>query len=312
MSLPPARKIQLRDVALSVHDAGEGPAVVLCHGFPELAYSWRHQFPALVEAGFRAIAADQRGYGASDAPADVAAYGIENLAGDMAELLDALAIDRAIFVGHDWGGFVAWAMPLLHPDRTAGVIGVNTPYVPFPTTSILRAAFPDEDGMYILWFQKPGVAEAVLDPNPRLCFDRLMRRGAPFEKTAANATDLNPFRRLTSFAAVSEPMLSEEEIQVYVDAFTRSGFRGGINWYRNIDRNAERVPEVGKRVLEMPCLMVTAEWDFALRPEMAAGMPAVCKDLETYSVKECGHWTQQEKPDELNRVMVDWLRRRFL
>jgi pimeloyl-ACP methyl ester carboxylesterase len=312
MSLPPARKISLRDVALSVHDAGEGPAVVMCHGFPELAYSWRHQFPALVGAGFRAIAADQRGYGASDAPSEIEAYGIESLAGDMAQLLDALEIDRAVFVGHDWGGFVAWAMPILHPDRTAGVIGVNTPYVPFPTTSLLRAVYPDEDGMYILWFQKPGVAEAVLDPNPRLCFERLMRRGAPLEKIAANATDFNPFRRLTSLAEVSEALLSEDELQVYVDAYTKSGFRGGINWYRNIDRNKDRIPDVGAKVLEIPCLMITAEWDAALRPEMAAGMPSVCKDLEMHCIPQCGHWTQQEKPAELNRLMVDWLRRRFL
>jgi pimeloyl-ACP methyl ester carboxylesterase len=165
--------------------------------------------------------------------------------------------------------------------------------------------------MYILWFQKEGVAEKVLDANPRLCFERLMRRGAPLEKVAANATDFNPFRRLASLADVSPALLSDEELDVYARAFAKSGFRGGINWYRNIDRNQARLPEVGTKPLELPCLMVTAEWDFALRPEMAAGMPALCRDLEMHRVAECGHWTQQEKPAELNRVMVDWLRRRF-
>jgi pimeloyl-ACP methyl ester carboxylesterase len=308
---PAAKQLRLPEVTLSVHDAGSGPAVVMCHGFPELGYSWRHQFPALVEAGFRAIAPDQRGYGASDAPRAIDKYGLEHLTGDMVAMLDTLGIERAVFVGHDWGGFVAWAMPVLYPARTAGVIGVNTPYVPFPTTALLRGAFPDEDGMYILWFQKEGLAEEVLDANPRLVFERLMRRGAPFEKVAANATDFNPFRRLASLSDVSPALLSDEELDVYGRAFAKSGFRGGINWYRNIDRNQARLPDVGTKRLELPCLMVTAEWDFALRPEMAAGMPVLCADLEMHNIAECGHWTQQEKPAVLNRLMVDWLRRRF-
>jgi pimeloyl-ACP methyl ester carboxylesterase len=192
-ALPPARRVALPDrsvagetisgITLSVHDAGSGPAVVLCHGFPELAYSWRHQIPALAEAGFRAIAPDQRGYGESDRPEPIEAYDLEHLAADLESLLDALEIERAVFAGHDWGGFVAWAMPILYPERTAGVIGVNTPYVPFPTTEVLRAAFGQDERLYILWFQKPGVAEGVLDRNPRLVFEKLMRRGVPREQT---------------------------------------------------------------------------------------------------------------------------------
>ncbi len=142
------------EITLSVHDAGQGPAVVLCHGFPELAYSWRHQFDALVARGFRVIAPDQRGYGGSDAPAPVEAYDLEHLTGDLVALLDALGLERAVFAGHDWGGFVAWALPVLHPDRT----------VPFPTTGFLRQLFPDDEKLYILWFQQEGVAEGVLDP----------------------------------------------------------------------------------------------------------------------------------------------------
>ena len=149
---PAARRIRLPDrvtaagvrepgITLSVHEAGRGPAVVLCHGFPELAYSWRHQIPAIADAGFRAIAPDQRGFGGSDAPESIEAYGMEQLTGDLAGLLEAVGVERAIFVGHDWGGFVAWAMPVLHPGVTAGVIGVNTPYIPFPTTEFLRQLF---------------------------------------------------------------------------------------------------------------------------------------------------------------------------
>jgi pimeloyl-ACP methyl ester carboxylesterase len=308
---PAAQQLRLPELTLSVHDAGTGPAVVMCHGFPELGYSWRHQFPALVDAGFRAIAPDQRGYGASGAPREIAAYGLDRLTGDLVAMLDALEIERAVFVGHDWGGFVAWAMPVLHPTRVAGVIGVNTPYRPFPTTALLRAAFPDEDGMYILWFQKDGVAEKVLDASPRVVFERLMRHGAPLENVVRSATDFNPFRRLAGLPDVGTALLSDDELDVYARAFAKSGFRGGINWYRNIDRNGERFPAVGTAPLDLPCLMVTAEWDFALRPEMAAGMPALCRDLEMHGVAECGHWTQQEKPAELNRVMVDWLVRRF-
>ncbi|MCH2186427.1 alpha/beta hydrolase, partial [Myxococcota bacterium] len=188
--MPPPRRIELpalevtpgqfeAPMNLSVHTAGEGPAVVLCHGFPELAYSWRYQLGPLQDAGFHVIVPDQRGYGGSDAPKGITVYDIDHLTGDMVGLLDALEIEKAIFVGHDWGGFVAWGMPILHPDRTAGVIGVNTPYLArseSPPTQLMSLATGGEvEKVYILWFQQPGVAESVLDPNPRLTFDRLMR-----------------------------------------------------------------------------------------------------------------------------------------
>jgi pimeloyl-ACP methyl ester carboxylesterase len=300
-------------ITLSVHEAGEGPAVVLCHGFPELAFSWRHQVRALAEAGFRVIAPDQRGYGASDSPEGIASFDLEHLTSDLAGLLDALEIDRAFFAGHDWGGFVAWGMPIAYPERTAGVIGVNTPYVPFPDTATLRLAFDDDAKLYILWFQEPGVAEAVLDRNPRLVFEKLMRRGRPLEQAAGLTAmqDANPFRRLDSFDPPGDPLLDDDELDTYARAFEKSGFRGGVSWYRNIDRNKQLFPEIGTHKLELPCLMITAEWDGALRPEMAAGMPALCSDLETHLIAECGHWTQQEKPAELDRLMIDWLRRRL-
>jgi pimeloyl-ACP methyl ester carboxylesterase len=324
VTLPPRRTATGTDVpeiTLSVHDAGRGPAVVLCHGFPELAYSWRHQFDALVAAGFRVIAPDQRGYGGSDRPEAIAAYDIHHLTGDLAGLLDALELERAVFAGHDWGGFVVWAMPLLHPEHVAGVIGVNTPYLPrtpVPPTQLFRALVGgDAERHYIAWFQEPGVAEAVLDAQPRLVFEKLMRRGVD-EATLQQrlladpaGPDLNPFRRLAEFETLGEALLSEEELEVYTGTFARTGFRGGIHWYRNFDRNWETAPELGVAKVERPCLMVTAQWDFALRPELAAGMPALCPDLETKMIERCGHWTQQEKPVELNRILADWLVRRF-
>ena len=321
IALPPLRLpdgTREPGIALSVHEQGEGPAVVLCHGFPELGFSWRHQLPALAAAGFRAIAPDQRGYGASDAPEPIEAYDIHHLCGDLVGLLDALGLERAVFAGHDWGGFVVWAMPYLHPDRVAGVIGVNTPLMPrspIPPLQLMRAMVGGVDEkLYILWFQKPGVAEAVLDARPALLFERLLRGGVPFEEIAKHAGpdfDMNPFRRLAELEPLGGEIASAAELEHYVRVFSRTGFRGGINWYRNFDRNWESAPQIGQGRVEHPSLMITAEWDPALRPEMAGGMPALCSDLDTVMIPRCGHWTQQERPDELNRVMIDWLRRRF-
>ncbi len=327
MAMPAPRRITLPErvvssgarepaLSLSVHESGRGPTVVLCHGFPELAYSWRHQIPALAAAGLRVIAPDQRGYGGSDAPEPIEAYDLEHLTGDLVALLDVLGIERAVFAGHDWGGFVAWAMPVLHPARTAGVIGVNTPYIPFPTTDILRGLFGEDEKLYILWFQTPGVAEAVIERHPRLVFEKLMRRGVPSRggllRAVKEGRDANPFRRLETSEPAGAPLLGAAEIDVYTRAFATRGFRGPINWYRNVDRNHRMFPEIGFRRLEVPCLMVTAEWDVAIPPDLAAGMPAVCADLETHMITGCGHWTQQEKPAELTALMTDWLTRRFV
>ncbi|MCP5058460.1 MAG: alpha/beta hydrolase [bacterium] len=331
MTTPPsfseARRIQLPaqnggggGITVAVHEAGDGPAVVFSHGFPELAYSWRHQFGPLAEAGFRAIAADGRGYGGSDRPDEITAYDIHHLTGDLVALLDSLEIERAVFCGHDWGGFVVWAMPILHPERTAGVIGVNTPYMPrspIAPTSMMRALVGGEDErMYILWFQEPGVAEGVLDGQTRLLFEKLMREPEDPAVSAARMVgedgklDMNPFRRLPEIPD-GAPILSSEELDHFVQTFGKTGFGGGINWYRNFDRNWESAPDVGVARIGVPCLMITAEWDAALRPEMAAGMPALVPDLEMHQIKTCGHWTQQERPEELNRLLIDWLTRRF-
>ena len=337
MAFPAARSIQLPPlrlpdgtvepgIRLSVHEQpaqGGGssgrPAVVFSHGFPELGYSWRHQIEAVAAAGFRAIAPDQRGYGASDAPEPVSAYDIHHLCGDLVGLLDALEIEKAVFVGHDWGGFVVWAMPALHPGRVAGIVGVNTPYIPRPPIApmaMLRAMVGGQDEkMYMLWFQQPGVAEGVLDRDPALLFDKLLRTGVPMETLAARMAgkdfDMNPFRRLGELEELGEPIGTREERAHYVDVFRRTGFRGGIHWYRNFDRNWETAPNIGVTQVAAPCLMVTAAWDPVLRPEMASGMPLLCPDLETVQIERCGHWTQQEKPDELNRILVDWLQRRM-
>jgi pimeloyl-ACP methyl ester carboxylesterase len=310
------RVVSTNGISLAVHDEGSGPAVVLCHGFPELAYSWRHQIPALAAAGFRVLAPDQRGYGDSDRPDDVSAYDIRHLTGDLVGLLDALEIERAVFVGHDWGGLIVWMMPLLHPARTAGVVGVNTPYfprAPMPPVALMRAAFGDNH--YIVHFQAPGVADAALARDVRRVFTQLVRRGVPRAEVEARLAARGSMPNLVEMVEdpqpLGEPLLDAADLQVYVDAFTRTGFTGGINWYRNMDRNWEETPELAGARITVPSLMVVAEWDAALRPELAEPMKGLVDDLEFVTIPRCGHWTQQEHPDELNRILVDWLRRRF-
>ena len=310
-------------ITLEVIDSGpsaSGPAVVFSHGFPELAHSWRHQYGPLVQAGYRVIMPNQRGYGASSAPAEVERYDIDHLTGDLVGLLDALGIEQAIFVGHDWGGFVVWAMPILHPERTLGVVGVNTPYTertPIAPTQAMRfMAGDDPDSIYILWFQEPGVAEAQMDRHCDRLFDMLFQTTpSPAEAAEQMAREpgvgLNPFRSIPEIEIGRPCMLSDEDLRVYKETFGKTGFRGGISWYRNFDRNWERHPEIGVARIEVPALMVTAEWDLVLPPSMAETMSERCGDLEIVMIESCGHWTQQEKPERLNAILLDWLSRRF-
>ena len=308
--------VQSNGIRMAVTEQGEGPAVVLCHGFPELGYSWRHQLPALAAAGFRAIAPDQRGYGATDCPAAVESYDMAHLTGDLVGLLDALGIEKAVFAGHDWGGLIVWQMPLLHPDRVAGVIGVNTPAfprAPMAPIALFRAMLGEN--YYIVHFQQPGVADAGLARDVRRVFTQLMRGGVPLDQLASRAVrDDGKVRNMVEIVegeqGLGAPLLSAEELEVYVSAFERTGFTGGINWYRNLDRNWEQTPHLDGARIDVPSLMITAELDPVLRPEMAEQMASFVTDLETVMIPGCGHWTQQEKPDELNRAMIQWLERR--
>jgi len=307
--------VQSNGIRMAVTEQGDGPAVVLCHGFPELGYSWRHQIPALAAAGFRAIAPDQRGYGGTDRPAAVETYDMEHLAGDLIGLLDALGIEKAVFAGHDWGGLIVWQMPLLHPDRVAGVIGVNTPAfqrAPMAPVSLFRAMFGEN--YYIVHFQQPGVADAGLAKDVRRVFTQLMRGGVPLEQLASRAARAdgkmpNMVEIVDGEDGLGAPLLTEEELAVYVRAFENTGFTGGINWYRNLDRYWERTPQLAGARIEVPSLMITAELDPVLRPEMAEQMKGFVSDLETVMIPGCGHWTQQEKPAELNQAMIQWLAR---
>lgn len=311
------RVVETNGIRMTLWEQGVGPAVVFSHGFPELAYSWRHQLPSMAAAGFRAIAPDQRGYGATDAPEDVASYDIHHLTADLVGALDALGLEKAVFCGHDWGGLIVWMMPLLHPARVAGVIGVNTPYFPrspIPPLQIFRSMFGEN--YYTVHFQQPGVADEGLARDPRRVFTQLMRGGVPPLQAMAGAFRADgQIKNMVELVWDTEPtgelLLSEEEIDVYASVFGRTGFTGGINWYRNMDRNWETTAELAAARIEVPSLMVTAELDPVLRPEMAEGMKPFVPDLEIHGIAGCGHWTQQEKPRELNAILIDWLRRRF-
>jgi pimeloyl-ACP methyl ester carboxylesterase len=307
-------------VTMAVWDTGNEtalPPVVLCHGFPELAFSWRHQLRALPGLGIRAIAPDQRGYGLTSAPEDITAYDLDNLTGDLAALLDAKGIDKAVFCGHDWGGLVVWAMATRRPDRVAGVIGVNTPYTkrpPMDPIALYEQRFgPDH---YIIFFQEPGKVEAILEADIEKTFRFYMRRSdtTPVEFDARPAEKRNHAFQLAlqAFdpAKVTNPLLSETELAVFVDAFTASGFRGGVNWYRNFTRNwldSADIPDF----VSQPSLMIMAENDVVLPPSAADGMEKYVPDLDRILITGSGHWTQQEKPAETTTAIADWMHARF-
>jgi pimeloyl-ACP methyl ester carboxylesterase len=320
VAFPAPKMVKTNGIELAVYEAGpkDGIPVVLCHGFPELAYSWRHQLPALGAAGYHVIAPDQRGYGRSSRPAAITDYDMEHLTGDLAGLLDAYGLKEAIFCGHDWGGLVVWQLPLFHPKRVRGVIGVNTPFIPrgpMDPIAAMRAAFGED--MYIVYFQKPGVADAALAKDVGKSMRFFMRKSgmkaADYAKLPQEQRNLALVHALAADESAwgGKALLNAEETKYFVDAFTRTGFTGGINWYRNFTRNWQKSEGMEQKV-NVPGLMIMAEDDVVLSPAMTEGMEQYVPDLEKALIRDCGHWTQQEHPDQVNTIMIDWLKRRFI
>jgi epoxide hydrolase A/B len=329
LEMPPLQFARTNGIRMGYYEAGpktDQPPVILCHGWPEIAFSWRHQIKALGEAGIRVIAPDQRGYGASDRPEAVEAYDMEHLTGDLVGLLDHLGIGKAIFVGHDWGGFVVWQMPLRHIDRVAGVVGVNTPHAnraPIDPIELMRKRFGEH--MYVVQFQNPSrEADKIFNSRVEQTFDLLMKKPVPRRETAAGEASIAGIgasprlnlafpQMIAGYDAKHDPrtpILSPQEKQVFVDTFTKSGFTGGINWYRNWTRNWERAAGLDHTV-RVPSLMIMAENDHVLPPSAADGMEKIVPDLEKYLVRDSGHWTQQEKPEEVSAKLIEWRRKRF-
>jgi soluble epoxide hydrolase/lipid-phosphate phosphatase len=267
-------------------EQGEGFPVLFMHGFPEMWYSWRYQIPALADAGFRAIAPDMRGYGETDKPEGIEPYDIHHLVGDMVGLLDTFGLKKAVIVGHDWGGVIVWQMALMHPERVERVISLNTPFQRRarmrPTEAFKQ--LPDGRFNYIVYFQEPGRAEADIEPDIETWLDTTMRR-----------------------IAVEHSFITKETIKVFADAFRKGGITGPLNYYRNVDRNWETTPHLEGRQVTVPSLMICAENDPILIPQSAEGMERYVPNLKTRLIKNCGHWTQQEQPEEVNRLILEFL-----
>jgi pimeloyl-ACP methyl ester carboxylesterase len=269
----------------------DGPLVLLFHGFPEIAYSWRHQMGPLGEAGFHVIAPDMPGYGRSDKP-DVT-YDCEWINATLMGLADALRAERVVIAGHDWGGLLVWTMARQYPARIAGVIGLNTPDLarpPTPPVAFLRTLSPDRP-FYLVQFQDRGVAEWVFTWGGRPHDDFIdVMFGGP--------------------ATVNADAFPREVLDVYKRAFRGAGaLTPPLEYYRNMDRNWELTASIADRTIDVPCLMISADGDVVLRPEMADGMEARVPNLEKIVIENCGHWTQQEHPQETTTAMLAYLHR---
>jgi len=290
------RRIETNGIELHVLEQGEGPLVVLCHGFPELAFSWRHQIPALADAGFRVLAPDMRGYGRSSAPTEVEAYDVISLCEDLLGLLDAEREQSAIFVGHDWGASLVWQLAARSPERVRAVAGLSVPFVPRAPAAplpIMRRHLGED--FYIIWFQQPGVADEALARDVR----RTLTTSRQWTAQWAQEDSAQPRR---------PAWLSEQELQVYVDSFERTGFSGGLNWYRNIDRNWELTAELAERRVEQPALFLTGELDPVRKFMPQEAMQGWVTDLRAQIVVPgAGHWVQQQEPQIVNDRLLEFL-----
>ena len=313
------RMIETNGTHLHAAEQGEGPLIILCHGFPECWYSWRHQLPALPKAGFRVVAPDLRGYGRSDRPEEVEKYTILHDIGDIVGLVDALGAEQAVIAGHDIGATVAWQAALLRPDRFRGVIALSPPFRPrafgggsVPPTTLMPQ---NEDAVFYQLFLQTPEAEAALARDIRRTFrsqfyslsgDRLPSAGGGFAGGMVPRTG----------GALADPAslpawVTESDIDVYVAEFTRSGFRGPLSWWRNIDRGWELMAAFDGAAVTVPALYILGERDFvavAFQQSIAKQSIFVPKLRPTMMLPGCGHWTQQERAPEVNVAMIDFLR----
>ncbi|MDG6103628.1 alpha/beta fold hydrolase [Dactylosporangium aurantiacum] len=300
---PEPIRVPVNGVELEVFEAGRehaGRPVVLCHGWPEHAYSWRHQVPVLAAAGYHVIVPNQRGYGNSSRPADVTAYDIAHLSGDLVALLDHYGYEDATFVGHDWGAAVVWGLTLLHPERVNAVVNLSLPYLERGEKPWIESMEEVLGGdFYFVHFNRqPGVADALFDAHTSQFLRNLYRKNTP-------QLGMAPIDLARAAAPLGEPVMSDSELAVFVAAFEASGFTGGINWYRNLDRNWHLLADVDP-IIRQPTLMIYGDRDTIQRsPRLAEFVPGV----EVVSL-DCGHWIQQERPQETNQAILKWLDQR--
>jgi pimeloyl-ACP methyl ester carboxylesterase len=308
-----------------VYSAGDPahPTVVLSHGFPDLAHSWRHQVLPLAKAGYHVVAPDQRGYGHSTAPADIEAYSIDQLSGDLFGLIDHYGKDDAIFVGHDWGSMVVWESARLRPERVKAVVGVSVPCVewPGPPTQLMRMVYGDRF-FYILYFQQVGPPEAELGADARRTMSMVLY-GASGEAVAGREmpTELPPMEGTGFLTRMNEPpalpymgsegpWLEAGDMDVYAREFAHSGFFGPVSWYRNFDRNFEIVGGLGPERISMPSYFITGDVDVVrtMDPTGPERMRATLPDYRGETIiPGAGHWVQQETPRAFNDALLGFL-----
>jgi pimeloyl-ACP methyl ester carboxylesterase len=308
------REVSVNGISLHIAEAGEGPLVLLLHGWPESWYSWRHQFAPLADAGFHVVAPDQRGFGASECPERIDRYSVLDMVGDAVGLIKALGAADAVVVGHDWGAPVAWHTALLRPDLIRGVAGLSVApnrRPPAHPLTILGQHFGD--GFYQIYFQEVGRAEAELGADPTLTFRKILA-GRP-----AHA-DLPPMvvgpNDTGLLDALVEPevlpdWLTEDDIAVMVEQYATSGWRGGLNLYRNIDRNWELTAAWDDARITMPSLFITGQRDVVRGfgdPNFLDRLPKQLPGLRgIVDLPDTGHWTQQERPAEVNKALLEFL-----
>lgn len=304
-SFPEPTLVPVDGVTLEVFEAGPrgGKPIVLCHGWPEHAFTWRHQVPALARAGYHVIVPNQRGYGNSSCPTEVTDYDLEHLTGDLVGLLDHFGHDAATFVGHDWGAFVVWGLAQLRPERVSQVINLSIPYMERgeqPWIAFMEAVF-GPDNYFVHFNRQPGVADAVFDDNAEAFLRNLFRKNEPQREPQPGMAFINLAR---APEPLGEPIMSDDDLAVFVRAFERTGFTPSINWYRNLDRNWHHLAGADP-IVRQPALMIYGERDTVARaPNLAKFVP----NVEEVSL-DCGHWIQQEKPAETTELMLSWLKR---
>jgi pimeloyl-ACP methyl ester carboxylesterase len=307
------RRIPTNGIELHVAEAGDGPLVVCCHGFPELWYSWRHQIPALADAGYRVVAPDQRGYGESDRPEALEAYDVVQLGDDILGLLDAYGEERVVVVGHDWGAIVAWHLGQRAPERLRGLAALAIPFqprAPEPPTRIWARYFADRF-FYIEYFQAEGPADEELAADPETMLRRMLwttSGDAPPEAFRTNPKGSGYLDALSEPPALP-PWLTEEDLAVYSEQFRRTGFTGALRWYRNIDRNWELgAAPWGSARIEVPTLFVAGDRDLALRlfrpDHLDEWVPGLREKIHLPGARP---WVQQERPAETNAALLRFL-----
>jgi pimeloyl-ACP methyl ester carboxylesterase len=310
-----SRTISANGIDIFLLEQGEGPLVVLCHGWPELSYSWRHQIPALAAAGFHVVAPDMRGFGRTTAPADIDAYSIFDLVGDMVALVATLGAQQAVIVGHDWGAPVAWHAAMFRPDVFKAVAGLSVP-PPFrgrgrPLDTLRESGITN---FYWQYFQTPGIAERELERDAGLTMRTVLGRGFSDPSASLFIEEGQGFLGHPRADLPLPDWLSEADLAYFTKAYKASGFRGGLNWYRNIDRNWELTAPWQGAQIHQPSLFIAGSKDSVITgligAKRVAEMERVLPNLQQKLIIEgAGHWIQQERADQVNAALIAFLKK---